>query len=137
MSLPPEMDVAEGMAFTQSDLIEVRRTPTKGRGVFARVFIPAGTLIEKVPLITVTWDHISESELQHYVYAWTKKQTVVALGYGSLYNHSYTPNARYEDANPRTKLFFALRDIQPGEEIVVNYNSDPNDLSDVGFAVHQ
>ncbi len=66
-----------------------------------------------------------------------EKQTVVALGYGSLYNHSYSPNARYEDANPRTKLFIALRDIQPGEEIVVNYNADPNDRSDVGFAVHQ
>ncbi|MCA9079499.1 MAG: SET domain-containing protein-lysine N-methyltransferase, partial [Planctomycetaceae bacterium] len=120
-----------------SELIEVRKTRLRGLGVFARADIPEGTVIERVPLLAVTWDQIAESELQHYVFAWNKRHTVIALGYGSLSKHSYTPNACYQDASPRTKLFIALRDIAAGEEILVNYNADPADLSDVGFAVHE
>jgi SET domain-containing protein len=59
----------------------------------------------------------------------------LALGYGSLYNHSYHPNARYDDAAGPTKVFTALRDIAAGEEITVNYNGEPDDGSSVGFRV--
>jgi SET domain-containing protein len=59
----------------------------------------------------------------------------VALGYGSLYNHSYSPNARYLDVGRMTKAFISLRDIAPGEEITINYNADPHDMADVGFEV--
>ena len=59
----------------------------------------------------------------------------LALGYGSLYNHSYKPNARYDDVGPQTKEFTALRDIQPGEEITVNYNAEPKSRSAVWFEV--
>jgi SET domain-containing protein len=57
----------------------------------------------------------------------------VALGYGSLYNHSYQPNARYDDESGQTKVFRAIRDIAPGEEIVVNYNGEPGDETPVWF----
>jgi hypothetical protein len=56
-------------------------------------------------------------------------------GYGSLYNHSYRPNARYVDLAGRTKVFTALRDIAAGEEITVNYNGEPGDVTPVGFEV--
>jgi SET domain-containing protein len=56
-------------------------------------------------------------------------------GYGSLYNHSYRPNARYVDLAGRTKLFTAIRDIAAGEEITVNYNGEPGDETPVGFEV--
>ena len=59
----------------------------------------------------------------------------MALGYGSLYNHSDRPNARYHDEGGRTKVFTAIRDIGPGEEITVNYNGDPCDETPVGFEV--
>ena len=59
----------------------------------------------------------------------------LALGYGSLYNHSYRPNARYDDIGQLTKIFTALRDIPPGEEITVNYNGDPSDRAAVAFEV--
>ena len=58
----------------------------------------------------------------------------LALGYGSLYNHSYRPNARYEDVGPRTKSFLAIRDIG-GEEITVNYNGKPRSRTAVWFDV--
>ncbi len=57
----------------------------------------------------------------------------MALGYGSLYNHSYQPNARYDDESGQTKVFSAIRDIAPGEEIVVNYNGEPEDETPVWF----
>ena len=59
----------------------------------------------------------------------------LALGYGSLYNHSYQPNARYDDESGQTKVFTAIRDIEAGEEITVNYNGEPEDESPVGFEV--
>ena len=52
-----------------------------------------------------------------------------------MYNHSYDPNARYDDHGRLTKAFTAIRDIAPGEEITVNYNGEPGDGSDVGFPV--
>jgi len=59
----------------------------------------------------------------------------IALGYGSLYNHSYTPNAHYRDIGRRSKEFLAVRDIAAGEEITVNYNGDPQDRTAVDFEV--
>jgi len=124
------------MAHQQSELLEVRTTKNKGRGVFARKFIPKGTVIERVPLIVVTWSKIEDSELAHYVYDWTPTKAVVALGYGSMYNHSFRPNAYYEDVGRQTKVFTACRDIQAGDEVTINYNGDPDDKSnELGFDV--
>ena len=123
------------MALQHSELIEIRHTKQKGRGVFARQRIPSGTVIERVPLVLVTWDEIDESELVDYAFVWTKKKAAIALGYGSLYNHSFTPNARYDDVGRKTKIFTAIRDIRPGEEITVNYNGDPDDESELDFIV--
>jgi hypothetical protein len=75
------------------------------------------------------------SVVSDYCFAWGRGTVALALGYGSLYNHSYKPNARYDDVWPQTKEFTALRDIAPGEEITVNYNGDPEDRSPVWFDV--
>ena len=51
-----------------------------------------------------------------------KVDIVVALGYGSIYNHSNEPNAYWMSLNDRrTFLFIANRDIEPGEEIFTYY----------------
>ena len=124
------------MAHTQSDSIEVKRIKGKGRGVFARRSIRKGEEIERVPVLVYS---VEESEagtiLPHYCFAWGKGTVALALGYGSLYNHSYRPNARYDDVGPRTKTFTALRDIAAGEEITVNYNGNPRSRAKVWFEV--
>jgi uncharacterized protein len=107
------------MALKQTDTIEVRWVKGKGRGVFARQAIREGEVFERAS----------------YCFVWGRGTMAVALGYGSLYNHSYRPNARYEDEGRQTKLFVALRDIESGEEITVNYNGDPTDRAPVGFEV--
>jgi SET domain-containing protein len=125
------------MPHTHSDLIMVKRAPKKGRGVFARKPIAKGTVIERVPVILVPVQEIFNpdrpSVLADYVFAWGRGKVAVALGYGSLYNHSYRPNARFLHGAGPTKVFKALRDIERGEEITVNYNGPPGNGAPVGF----
>jgi SET domain-containing protein len=133
------MDPEGRMAFTQSDSIEVKRAKGKGRGVFARRPIPRGETIERVPVLLLPAEEVRDAAgwagLAAYCFEWGRGTLALALGYGSLYNHSYRPNARYDDSGPQTKVFTALRDIAPGEEITVNYNGDPEDDAPVGFKV--
>lgn len=126
------------MPLTQSVSIEIRHIRGKGRGVFARVLIPEGTVFERVPLLVIPAAEVLEGEdsrvLQDYVFEY-KKDVALALGYGSLYNHSYNPNARYDDAGRQIKEFRALRDIHPGEEITINYNGAEDIMDPVEFPV--
>ena len=106
--------------------------------MFARVLIPEGTVFERVPLLVIPAAEVLEGEdsrlLQDYVFEY-KKDVALALGYGSLYNHSYSPNARYDDAGRQIKEFRALRDIHPGEEITINYNGAEDIMDPVEFPV--
>ena len=124
---------------THSDAIEVKRVKGKGRGVFARRSIRDGELIERVPVVVLKIKDVKDSEgwtgLAGYCFHWSKGTLALALGYGSLYNHSYRPNARYDDLGGQIKEFIAIRDIDPGEEITINYNGEPEDESPVGFKV--
>lgn len=127
------------MPLKPSDLIEIRRSEGRGRGVFARKLIPAGTVIERVPMLVFSAEEIhiegQPTTLYHYCFEWGKETVAIALGYGSIYNHSYSPNARYDDIAQRTKIFSAIKDIQAGEEITINYNGDPDDRSPMEFEV--
>jgi SET domain-containing protein len=121
-----------------SELVSVKRVRGKGRGVFARCAIAKGAVIERVPVVIIPIKHVVDgwknAALPKYFYVWSKKTVAVSLGYGSLYNHSYTPNADYEHGD-KVLLYRALRDIEPGEEITVNYNGQPRDDRPVGFDV--
>lgn len=127
------------MSLIPSDMIEVRRSPGRGRGVFARKFIPKGTIFERVPMIVFPEKELETEEgfstLYHYCFEWGKGTVALAMGYGSIYNHSYSPNARYDDLPQRTKEFSALRDIEKGEEITISYNGEPDDMTPVEFEV--
>ena len=127
------------MGFTQTDAIEVKQIKGKGRGVFARRLIAQGEVIERVPVLVLpvseTKTATGPTRMSGYCFEWGRGTVAVALGYGSLYNHSYQPNARYDDESVQTKVFRAIRDIAPGEEIVVNYNGEPGDGTPVWFKV--
>jgi SET domain-containing protein len=127
------------MPYAHSDLIEVRWTRNKGRGVFARRRIRKGTVIERAPVILLptkeVFSNAPRTTLADYVFTWGKKTVAVVLGYGSLYNHSYRPNAEYYDSGRRTQVFRAIQDIKSGEEITVNYNGTTTDRTRVGFRV--
>lgn len=125
--------------FKQSPYVFVQATENRGLGVFARQAIPQHTVIERVPLLLFPtkflWHPDQTSPLANYVYAWDDETVGLALGFGSLYNHSYAPNARYEDWGKNYKQFIAIDDIAAGVEITINYNGSSEDSSPVGFDV--
>src|ERR1022692_2163276 len=103
-----------------SALICVRGVKGKGRGVFATCKIKKGTVIERVPVLLVPIadlvDGLQNPTLNRYFYHWSKKHVAVCLGYGSLYNHSFEPNARYVHGRDMV-TYRAVCDIGIGDEI--------------------
>ncbi|MBM4069547.1 MAG: SET domain-containing protein [Planctomycetes bacterium] len=122
-----------------SELIQVKRVKGKGRGVFARCDIARGSVIEVAPVMLVPVativDGLHNPDLARFYFMWNDKYVAMVLGYGSLYNHSYQPNARYEDGRGKTLLFRSIRKIKAGDEITINYNGRPGDRRPVGFEV--
>ncbi len=113
--------------------IYINWTPKKGRGVFASEDISRGELIEICPVIVLIEKDtrlLDQTILYEYYFLWEngKKATAILLGFGSIYNHSDTPNAETtSDLEEQTIAFTAIQDIKAGEEIVICYN-DPNGL---------
>ena len=110
-----------------------------GRGVFTSAPIPEGAVLEICPVIVLPPEEvpvIHGTRLHDYYFSWgwNDDQCAIALGFGSLYNHAYEPNARYQvDIDDETLEIIAIRDIAPGEEITVSYNGDPEDKTPVWF----
>jgi SET domain-containing protein len=113
----------------------VRTTPGKGRGVFATRRFRRGDVMERSPVIPLAekdWPRIEKTALGVYPYDWShgREGFCIVLGLGSLYNHSYRPNAvNVPVPGDLAMHWVALRDIARGEEITVNYNAedDPDD----------
>ena len=127
----------DSLTHRHSDLIYVKKAGKKGRGVYACNSIRKGTTIEKVPVVIfpvqeIYTDAVS-TQLADYVFNWGNGEVAIALGYGSLYNHSYRPNASYLAKGRRTQVYVALRDIEPDEEITVNYNGNSTDSANLWF----
>lgn len=114
-------------------------SPNGGRGVYCGVDIPANALIEICPVIRIRKKDIAlvdKTIFHDYYFEWGDgfKEGGLALGFGSLYNHSRKPNAYYEaDYEADVLLVHALQDIPAGKEICFNYNGDPKDITKVWF----
>jgi hypothetical protein len=117
--------------------VRVVVTPGKGRGVVATRRIHEGERFDRAHVLVVEADqvpHVERTVLDFYVYAWNDERLAVALGVGSLYNHSYRPSARYLKRFDDVVIdYVALRDIEAGEEITINYNGRPDDQTPMWF----
>lgn len=113
-----------------------------GQGVYAKCDIKKSEIIERCPVIEVPKHDVSnvrESILVTYFFYFgrSKERLAIVLGFGSIYNHSYEPNAIYR-IKPAEKIidFVALNDIKKDDEITVNYNcGNPKDKSPLWFEV--
>ncbi len=121
--------------------IAVRLTADKGRGVFATRKFLKGELIEQAPVIAIPADQvklIQQTVLKHYYFEWGENddEGAIVLGYGLMYNHSYTPNAIYVfRESDHLMEFVALKEILPDEEILVNYNGISGSQAPLWFDV--
>jgi SET domain-containing protein len=96
-----------------------------GRGVFAAVPIAAGDIVEECPVLrfpAAQREHIGETLIDEYYFEWDG-DGAIALGLGSLYNHSDTPVAEYiKDTVGDVLVVRALSDIAVGDEITFHYS---------------
>jgi SET domain-containing protein len=125
-------------------LIEVRESPIHGRGVYARTHIKKGKRI-----LEYVGERISHEEADrrylakgqddgHTFFFVVDERTVIDGGSGGnesrFVNHSCNPNC--ETVIEGRRVFVeAIRDIEPGEELVYDYQltwestDDPEDLA--------
>jgi SET domain-containing protein len=128
---------SENRPFFPGTKIAARYTADRGRGVFALATIDEGEVIESCPLLVfgaVEVTHLFETSLSNYLFKWGPfgEGAACALGFGSLYNHSHSPNAVYV-RKPDRLDFVALRTIDEGEEVTVSYNGGVGDRTPVWF----
>ena len=114
---------------TQLPGLFIQEEEIKGRAVFTSQDISKGDLIELCPVITLSADDtltIHDTKLHDYYFVWQldENTSAIALGYGSLYNHSENANADFEtDHSNKVIRITALRDISAFEEINLDYTS--------------
>jgi SET domain-containing protein len=118
-----------------NDRLEIRSDKLKGRGVFSRAPIAAGTLIEAAPVIIVPAREcklLDQTILHDYYFRWDgdpngdpggEGSGAVALGLVALCNHSRRPRARVRRNLAQGTLdLVALAPIAAGDEVTIDYN---------------
>jgi SET domain-containing protein len=111
----------------------------RGRGMFAARKFLRGELIERAPVVVIDekkWPNAAKTILSDYAFDWGEKDehAAIALGYISIYNHSYSPNAQLEQMLDELMMeIIAIKDIDSGEEVTINYNGDPNNQDSLWF----
>ncbi len=100
----------------------------KWRGVFAAEMIKKGELIEECQIILLPssqTEYIDQTLLREYRFGRGEQVDVaIALGNGSLYNHSSLPNAMYiKNLETNTLMIRSLCEIKKDEEICFDYLS--------------
>jgi len=91
-------------------------------GVFASELIPKGTVIETARTLKLKDDHIFQEDniLNDYVYKFDDRHSILALGYGSLFNHNDDPHVEYNIVDNKIS-YTTVKDIKPNEEVYISY----------------
>jgi uncharacterized protein len=115
-----------------------RISKLKERGVVALKDFKTGEIIESAPVINITAKerkHLEKTILAYYMYPWRSTRSgAVALGYGSIYNHSFNPNADWkQNFKTNAMVYRAIKPIKKGEEILINYNGEPDDMKEIDW----
>ncbi len=100
------------------------KIPDSGKGVFASEDIKKGEVIEVAPILILDFEDFVDTKwnLLFEYYFWLDDFVVLALGFGSMYNHSEDFNAEYlVNKEHQTITFIATKDIKKDEEIYFNY----------------
>ncbi len=136
LRIAPEVPGEKPIVAYANRWIGVAQLEGKGRGVVALRDIPAGTLIERCPVLIIPQTDRIRTDATivfTYVYMWEQGTTeqdlyngtgraAIALGLSSLLNHSYTPNATFLRLIDTLELELrASRAIAAAEEVTIDY----------------
>jgi SET domain-containing protein len=109
--------------------ITIGSSEGRGRGVFAARRFEPGETIEICPVVALSEADaraLDGTGLYDYYFGWGKdgRAAAIALGYGSLYNHSPTANAvhRKHQADGFISIT-AVKRIERGEEVFICYDT--------------
>ena len=102
--------------------IQVKKSEIHGKGVFAVNDIKKNKIIEICNILEVKRRKV-KGIFKDYVFRKNRKKSFLALGYGSLYNHSNDNNAIVEYENDLLYIL-AVKDIKKGQEIFINYGDN-------------
>ncbi len=119
------------MFLLQKDFWEVKKTREKGLGVFAKKEINTGTVIgDYLGKLIKTAEYDLENDKKGlYLMYYTDQLSIypdLKKPGTHLLNHSCRPNCWIYTYMGHT-LFFALRDIKPGEELSISYLLSPGE----------
>lgn len=114
----------------------VGESPISGRGIFAKKDIVKNEIIEICHTIVLKKKDekmLRKTFLNDYYFKLFNGFPCIALGNGSLYNHSFYPNAICEESENNTLMIKALKRIENGEEILINYGGNPDSVPRIWF----
>ena len=128
---------------TSSDCLYVSKSKISkaDRGVFAGRSIKKGEIIERCPMIEIQKNDtalLNKSILVTYFFYFgkDKKRQAIALGFGSIYNHSHSPNAKFKIQEKDSLIeFVSIKNIKKDEEITFNYYGTSPPKSPLWFEV--
>lgn len=119
-----------------NEKITVKETGKTGRGVFATKDIDKNEIFEVAPILVLQFTDFIDTRwnLLFEYYFWLDDEVVLALGYGSMYNHSKDANAEYLiDIKNKSITFKAKKEIKKGEEILFNYKGSTSEKAPLWF----
>jgi len=109
--------------------IYLKDSPLHNLGVFSSQKIEKGEVIDVCPFLSFPQSSNERIPVfSNYAFCYPRSENwtthALVLGYGSYYNHSDTPSVEWDtNEDDRTFIFFALRDINEGEELFINYGN--------------
>jgi len=104
------------------DKVGVGKSGIDRLGVFCTDYIKKGECFEEAPILVLSEEVVKKTVLMDYVFKVDNMQYAIAFGNGSIYNHRNQPMAEWKiDIDRKLICFYALRDIEPGEEVFISY----------------
>jgi uncharacterized protein len=127
------MNAGEAVVWISGNPLVAPGQGIEGRGVIAQAPIKKGQWFDCAPVLVIPESDLSvHAVLNCYVYFWMFNPAMrygVAFGNGSLYNHHPHNSAEFKlDYENKCVCYRAVRDIEKGEEIFINYDYDDEDL---------
>lgn len=123
-SVPP-YPVPSGVIPCTHKSLEIRYVEASGRGLYATQDIGPHETIDVSPLLVFSTSQIQNTPLLHYTYVLPGGQQGLALGLGSLFNHSPDPNVGwYMNRQEGYIKYVTTKPIQKGQEACISYGHD-------------